>query len=1584
MTQDRHHKCVCIDSTNGIYLVKRQLSGPMYACHVVKKTTGNVKISCSVQECRQAMGCAARSSMPGFECAHIESTKFADRQRHVQANLSEHLLEDLCSDKILKRETVISCLKVARDAQERSIPLIGTFSSSTIDRHIPLSVYTPSTHSYSTFGRVVVTFDKETGKFSCACCTRNRGCIHKAISVWFLHQDYPDLVTTHTEATNQEEDDHEDTCEQIPGETSPSATYSLYPPKDHSQLSSIINYISTHKRVPADVPKDIIFTNPSHLEEICPTETNCPYCEDHPALEEPTLINRNGKILDLNGMYDGIPVYCKFCSVCNIPVRYQEFCHGIHNFDDNMFLSLKLCTWLRHSLANHVPIGTVLSTLQVMLDVQFNHTTVMNGYLHYETLVEHNFSFTCSICGIYPPVLIFDLTRKAVFNVSVSDLDSDGRVLQESKNNDRVDMFAFWKQAEEEILERGFSRGSKTTNPVVPSYRPWAPWIAPDVLKSTSVYNTEYRKARKRDTPNDESKAIHHHLSKEKLEELLEDAKVLDIQEFCRKCGVPDKGSKMDMVGKLRDILLKDRTQFDKVFSKIWGASGGHLTVCCPHLVSYAVKFPLRAEGPRDYMDILLSMKYPPTVTICDIPHMVSAHGNKRHPAFFRPHQGRLCEATEDAITSAEEGDLTVTFPWFRDIDNAFHGIADQNEEDFRHPVTGQFNRYCLYDRLHETNTKQRPEILRRLVFVPEMHGILNSQAAEQIHATIKRDLRFLNNMGPTTHLITTRLTTHIRNVNINNATTRRLEREMGNKTSLDYTGRLVLDLSQSQLQSCPDADKHCLTSSSSRSSGLTVSEERGIHGPKPKTSSSSRSSGLTVSEERGIHGPIRKPKGLSNPDNRCYANAAIQCLLASSFEDYIVDLHPDEQGNRSAFRQWLAQFMTSNRRLGCSETVDTTELIYNIREEFLFLRSSRQHDGFEFIDLLMEPMKDYWAIECTVSIECVNCLNKSQTTDRVPNLVLTTSSSDSPVLTISELLGLHLVAEPCFWHDLPCQVKDHEGYIEREITSGGTLLVIALGRYDEDRVKDHRRVQVEEHLSLAADLNYRLAAVMCHHSIAMETGHYTAWTHREGRWFKCDDETVTEQDSIINDDTVATSCYVFFYIKNSNGITKSTPKCSESQSTKSPLQGFMLSPEENRKVDKAFSTECDDDVVAELNKIKVRCKDIKTLDGNGWLNDIVIDVFMQAACISCSGSTPVRSVSVHDLTQWRGELKSGSPLSKRCLQENKDFSKMNKILIPFNVLGNHWCLLVIDLIKMTIRCYDSWSRNAVHIDVVAEARGYFSKRDAQLARNDFPGINDWPIEQVTCPLQLDTSSCGAFVCLYTMQECGLAPAMDTVNTRDLRRYIACKVLENKPSSGGVTKSAGDGTEVEAFDTWTQDSQDPPSLTIMTDLERDVVESSSDVKGVTMSQRQPETKDSSDGEDANLTLQNKLHRKSQDNSDKEDSFERLSYQPFSKRKWKRIIVQESSEDEAVPTLPRGGKVTTDGKHKSIKMEVAGEPVAETMHLSIKGDDQNKMQGANEAWEEMILCGKPVLLLGSPDTDIEIKTPKGVQKVYKKK
>lgn len=82
----------------------------------------------------------------------------------------------------------------------------------------------------------------------------------------------------------------------------------------------------------------------------------------------------------------------------------------------------------------------------------------------------------------------------------------------------------------------------------------------------------------------------------------------------------------------------------------------------------YAIKFVLRAEGPRDYVDLLLSMEHQPTVVIVDMAHMVATHGNIRKPGMFSPFEGRLAEACVETIEKAESGELMVNMPWIKDI----------------------------------------------------------------------------------------------------------------------------------------------------------------------------------------------------------------------------------------------------------------------------------------------------------------------------------------------------------------------------------------------------------------------------------------------------------------------------------------------------------------------------------------------------------------------------------------------------------------------------------------------------------------------------------------------------------------------------------------------------------------------------------------------------------------------------------------------------------------------------------------------------------------------------------------------------
>lgn len=67
-------------------------------------------------------------------------------------------------------------------------------------------------------------------------------------------------------------------------------------------------------------------------------------------------------------------------------------------------------------------------------------------------------------------------------------------------------------------------------------------------------------------------------------------------------------------------------------------------------MVVYCLKFVLRGESPRDYADLLRSLKFPPSISICDIPERLASHVNNNVPGFFSPDDGRLFPLTEDIL----------------------------------------------------------------------------------------------------------------------------------------------------------------------------------------------------------------------------------------------------------------------------------------------------------------------------------------------------------------------------------------------------------------------------------------------------------------------------------------------------------------------------------------------------------------------------------------------------------------------------------------------------------------------------------------------------------------------------------------------------------------------------------------------------------------------------------------------------------------------------------------------------------------------------------------------------------------------
>ena len=165
------------------------------------------------------------------------------------------------------------------------------------------------------------------------------------------------------------------------------------------------------------------FIEPKKLKKLpmlVPIETDCHFC-DIP-LGAPICVTQKASLLTMNSLRKKLEIYNKSRSKCGASYRYQEYCNGIHNFNDKFLISIEVCTFLRNCLLLHIPIGSIVKVMEAKIGISLNSHTVLNAYLHFDVLSEHSYDYSCVLCGFHPQVLIMDLNRKIAFRCAAEKL----------------------------------------------------------------------------------------------------------------------------------------------------------------------------------------------------------------------------------------------------------------------------------------------------------------------------------------------------------------------------------------------------------------------------------------------------------------------------------------------------------------------------------------------------------------------------------------------------------------------------------------------------------------------------------------------------------------------------------------------------------------------------------------------------------------------------------------------------------------------------------------------------------------------------------------------------------------------------------------------------------------------------------------------------------------------------------------------------------------------------------------------------------------------------------------------------------
>ncbi|XP_063607568.1 sentrin-specific protease 1-like isoform X2 [Penaeus indicus] len=186
------------------------------------------------------------------------------------------------------------------------------------------------------------------------------------------------------------------------------------------------------------------------------------------------------------------------------------------------------------------------------------------------------------------------------------------------------------------------------------------------------------------------------------------------------------------------------------------------------------------------------------------------------------------------------------------------------------------------------------------------------------------------------------------------------------------------------------------------------------------------------------------------------------------------------------------------------------------------------------------------------------------------------------------------------------------------------------------------------------------------------------------------------------------------------------------------------LTAEMEEVIDDALRGRPPGEVLVEKFSIQITRKDIATLCGLNWLNDEVINFYMNLL-VERGKNDNYPSVYAFNTFFYPKLVKTGYSTVRRWTKKVDVFS-MDLLLVPVH-LGMHWCLATMDLRSKSIRYYDSMLGDNERCLEALKRYLESEHEDKKKAKYD---TGDWTLENMKdIPQQMNGSDCGMFACKF-------------------------------------------------------------------------------------------------------------------------------------------------------------------------------------------------------------------------------------------
>ncbi|CAH2004404.1 unnamed protein product [Acanthoscelides obtectus] len=178
--------------------------------------------------------------------------------------------------------------------------------------------------------------------------------------------------------------------------------------------------------------------------------------------------------------------------------------------------------------------------------------------------------------------------------------------------------------------------------------------------------------------------------------------------------------------------------------------------------------------------------------------------------------------------------------------------------------------------------------------------------------------------------------------------------------------------------------------------------------------------------------------------------------------------------------------------------------------------------------------------------------------------------------------------------------------------------------------------------------------------------------------------------------------------------------------------------------IDNAFKGNPSEVLVRKFN-LNITRRDLCTLAGLNWLNDEVINFYMNLI-IERSKQSPDRPKTFAFNTFFYPKLLKDGPQGLRRWTKRVDLFEHDMICIPIH-LGMHWCMAIIDFRDQSIRYYDSMGGS--NDRCLRALKQYLEAEHLDKKKTPFD-TSDFTLENVKdIPQQMNGSDCGMFSCTF-------------------------------------------------------------------------------------------------------------------------------------------------------------------------------------------------------------------------------------------